>query len=69
MIVAILYVLGIFAILLILDFGHRRRTDRWQQVVPRQVAGDLPTAHCDKDRQSTPTDLGNDGAWNQQKAA
>ena len=69
MIAAILYVLGVFAILLFLDFGHRRRADRWQQVVPRQLAGDSPTAHSDKDKQSTSTELCNDGAWNQRKAA
>lgn len=44
MIVAILYVLGVFAILLVLDFERGRHADRCQQVIPRHPASGLSTA-------------------------
>ena len=50
MILIVLYVLGVIVILLVLDFVHLRRANRWQNVVPNEFTHSL-----DKTRLTLPT--------------
>ena len=68
MIGAILYVLGIFAILLVLDFERRHRADHWQRVIPPQMGGER-SGHPAESKEPTSTEHEKNGAWNQRRAA
>ncbi len=68
-ILAILYVLGALAILLVVHF-EQRRLDPRRSIVLRKVAGERSAAHRTvANRQSAPTQAGEDREWKHRSAA
>ena len=68
-ILVILYVLGAFAILLVVRF-EQRRLDRWQRGVPRQLLREQRDAQRgSKNKQPTRAECCDDKAWHRQSAA